>query len=227
MAFRFDAATDRLVYSAAGVPDPASVAGITMVMQTLVSVDRNEYSTMARLSASGSTSITFATMNDGLGGPGYYTSGGSIEHTLGFGAAGNYRKLAFTCASNAASVYAAVPDGATQVASGAVSGATAPNMVCLGGRSDTDTTEWFNGRLMCVRMWAAVLTQAQIEAEWASILAVRTANLYADWPLLTVGDLRDYSGNGRTLTAGSTAVVAEADPQIGDGSFLPFLLDAA
>lgn len=57
-----------------------------------------------------------------------------------------------------------------------------------------------------VREWTAALTQAQIQTEMFSSVAVKTTGLYMDCPL--VSDLLDDSGNGHDWT------------QVGSGSFV-------
>lgn len=210
MAVRFDAATDRIAYTGGGVPDPAS--GFTLCGWAYVSVDRNDFQTLARL-YDGGTTATLATSVDGLGGPNYFTGGGSVSAATGF-VVGEWRKVGFTATGTTGTVYVATPDGATEVDSGTVSGAAAPTSIALGGRSVAEAIEWWNGRLAYVRVWSAVLSQAEIETEWLSPTPVRTTSLWADWPLETHTDLTDHSGNGRHMVAGSTSTTTEDGPPI-------------
>lgn len=212
MAIRFNAATDRISYSGT-VPDPS--AGFTLLGWAYVAVDRDDFSTMARLHASSgaSTTATFASGSEGLGGPGYFTGGGSVTNGTGF-TVGAWRKVAISCTGTTGRCYVATDGGATEADSGTVGGAASPTGITLGGRSPVDGTEWFNGRLAYWRFYSAELTQVEIETEWASAVPVRTANLWADWPIETDSDLTDHSGNGRHLTAGSTAVTTEDGPPI-------------
>ncbi len=206
MAIRFDAATDRVTYSASSPPSPATA--LTITAWAFISVDRDDFSTFARLHSGATTVLTWATSSDGTSGPNYFTGGGTVTNATGF-AVGAWRKIAITCSGTTANSYIATPTGTTEVDSGTVS-TSAPTGITLGGRSSTDGTEWLNGRLAMVRVWSSVHTQAQIEAEWASVAPVITANLWADWPLTS--DLTDHSGNGRSLTAGSTATSTEDNP---------------
>jgi hypothetical protein len=66
----------------------------------------------------------------------------------------------------------------------------------------SDDTSWFNGSVAGVKVWTAALSQAEIEAEYASMTAVRTAGLRANWTF-SDGSGRDVSGNGRNLTGGA------------------------
>ncbi|HKS46368.1 MAG TPA: LamG-like jellyroll fold domain-containing protein [Amycolatopsis sp.] len=215
MSTRFDAATDRLSHTASSPPSPAT--SLTITAWAYVSVDRDDFSTFSRLhsSSGASTVLTWATSSDGTSGPNYFTGGGSVSNGTGF-VVGAWRKIAVSCSGTTATSYVATVGGSTEVDSGTVS-TSAPTGITLGGRSPTDATEWFNGRLAYVRVFGgtSVLTQAEIEAEWASTTPVRTADLWADWPLTDSTDLTDHSGNGHHLAAGSTAVSTEADPPLG------------
>lgn len=210
MAVRFDAATDRITYTGGGVPDPS--AGFTLSAWAYVSVDQNDFATIARL-YNGGTTATFATSSDGLGGPNYFTGGGTVSAATGL-APGEWRKVAITCIGTTGAVYVATPGGATEGDTGTVAGAAAPTSIALGGRSIAEATEWWNGRLSYVRVWSAVLSQVEIEAEWASTTPVRTSDLWADWPLEAHTDLTDHSGHGRHLVAGSTSTTTEDGPPL-------------
>jgi hypothetical protein len=212
MSTRFDAASDRISFSGSMF---AVGSGFTITAWAYVSVDTDANATFARLHASsgGSTIATWATGSDGLSGPNYFTGGGSVSNATNM-AVGAWRKIAISCSGTTGKSYVATVGGATEADSGTVSVGT-PDGITLGGRAPADSSEWFNGRLAYVRVWAAELTQTEIETEWASTTPVRTANLWANWPLTDSTDLTDHSGNGRTLSAGSTAVSTEADPPLG------------
>lgn len=74
--------------------------------------------------------------------------------------------------------------------------------------------EWCDVRLANVKVWDAVLTQAEIEAEQFTYRPRRLENLHAWWPLLpgATERLRDYSGNGKDLTAGGTLTDEDGPP---------------
>jgi hypothetical protein len=128
-------------------------------------------------------------------------------------AVGAWRKIAISCSGTTGKSYVNTIGGVTEVDSGTV-GVGTPDGITLGGRSSSDSSEPFNGRLAYVRVWTTELNQTQIEAEWASATPVITASLWASWPLTDSTDLTDHSGNGRSLTAGTTAVSTEADPPL-------------
>lgn len=89
--------------------------------------------------------------------------------------------------------------------------AIGPNtIVALGG--DTSALG-MNGRLAHWRLWEAALTVEELFRERQNIVAMRTANLWADWPLDT--DALDISGNARHLSEFGS-IVYEAGPPIGE-----------
>lgn len=63
--------------------------------------------------------------------------------------------------------------------------------------------EYLHGSMANFKQYDAVLTTPEIEAEWASWAAVRTLSLVRHYKFI-VPETTDYSGNGHTLTAGST-----------------------
>lgn len=214
-AVRYDAASDRVTWTGTA-PTPSS--GLTITYWAYVAVDRNDFSTMIRLhtSSGASTVINVATDSTGVL-PCVFTGGGSSTGPQNLPVA-DWARIAVTVTGSTSRVYVALgAAGATQLQDGTV-GASAGNSptsgYTLGGRSIDDPDEWYNGRLAHVRVWSAVLTQAEIESEWASATPVRTANLFADYPLADVTDLADHSGNARHLTAGSTAVTTEDGPPV-------------
>lgn len=71
--------------------------------------------------------------------------------------------------------------------------------------------EWLQGTMTGVKVWAAQLTAAEIEAERWSILPRRTVGLTAFYPLTDPSTV-DYSGNGNTLTSGGTPTHTDGPP---------------
>lgn len=212
MAVRFDAASDRISYSGA-LPDP--VDGFTATFWAYLSVDRDDFSTFLRLwaGAGSSTTITAQTIDNGIT-PGYFTAGGSVLSSTSL-SVGSWHRIAVTCGGTTANVYSAEgSEGITSAASGTVAGTANPTGITVGGRSPSDASEWFNGRIAHLKIWSRVLTQAQVEAEWRIPTPVVVTDLQAYWPLASAGDLTDHSGNGRHLVAGTTAVATEDDPPI-------------
>lgn len=215
MSLRADEANDRVSYTASPPPDPATA--LTVTFWARLRVDRDDFSTMMRLHASSgsSTRITVATSGSGTV-PAIYSPGntGGVVGTDAL-VVDQWRMIAVTVAGTGATdgrMYTRTVGGSTNVTTGQVSGGSTPDGITLFGRSASDSSEWFNGGLAHVRVWSAVLTQTEIEAEWNSATVVRTSNLWSAWSLAT--DLSDSSGNGRNLSAGLTALSVEDDPPI-------------
>lgn len=213
MSLRADEANDRASYTASPPPDPATA--ITITFWARLRVDRDDFSTMLRLhSSSGSTTrVTLATNSSGTV-PAIF-SPGNTSGIVGSDAlvVDQWRMIALTVAGTGATggrMYTRTVGGSTNVSTGQVSGGSTPDGITLFGRSVSDSSEWFNGGLAHVRVWSAVLTQSEIEAEWDSTTPVRASNLWSAWSLAT--DLTDSSGNGRNLSPGLTALTVEDDP---------------
>jgi hypothetical protein len=221
MAVRFDAATDQLALASA----PASTAAIT-VTAWAKNVEAIGNGTFLRLRAAG-TIASFTASSGGTNGPQLATTGGTAGPIVGGGSGslptGSWRRIAVTIngtgAGNCVVYWGDDVGGATVTASGSVA-TGAPTALSVGGRGGGDNTERWGGDLAYLRVWTAVLSQAAIEAEWTSPAPVTTANLWADWPLSADTDLTDHSGNGRHLSAGSTAVTTVSGPPVTSGATL-------
>ncbi|MGW0485785.1 fibronectin type III domain-containing protein [Nonomuraea sp. NPDC003214] len=86
-------------------------------------------------------------------------------------------------------------------------------------------TTGMNGCIAGVKIWTAKLSQAEIEAEYATMTPVRTAGLYANY-VLAGPSTADDSGNGRTLTGGTTATHEPGPPLDSDPPTTPANLRA-
>jgi hypothetical protein len=65
--------------------------------------------------------------------------------------------------------------------------------------------ENWNGEMAAVRLWNVKLSDAEADAEWRSLAAVRTSGLRGDWRLTAAASATtDSSGNSLTLTLGGT-----------------------
>lgn len=101
-----------------------------------------------------------------------------------------------------------------------------PNRLTWGNDS---ALSWCSGRFSCLKVWDAVLTQAELEHEKWSIRPKRWANIHLWCPARIATELFDLSGNGRTLTATGTLTTEDGPPvPWGSGSIiLPFAAAAA
>jgi hypothetical protein len=209
-AVRFDASTDGLSYAATG-PDPAAT-GYTVTFWAYMSVQQTADSAMFRYGGNNTSGTSTANIEASSGGvvPKVFTTGGTYASNLTMSVRAWYR-IAYTITTGGTGTfYTAAATGSVDVASGAA--ATTQRDLHTVGLSGDGSGEFWNGRIARVRVWSAALTQAQVVAEWASTTPVVTSGLWADWPLASASDLTDHSGNGRHLTAGSTAVTTEAGP---------------
>lgn len=70
------------------------------------------------------------------------------------------------------------------------------------------------GRIAYAKIWTAVLSQAEVQAEMYSIRPKRTENLYGFYPFFIGSSerVRDYSGNGNSLTENSTIEDGDSPP---------------
>src|SRR5690606_11748899 len=63
--------------------------------------------------------------------------------------------------------------------------------------------EWLNGRMAAVKIWTAALSANEIQAERDYTSPLRTSDLRAWYPF-EVAETTDHSGNGETLSGGSS-----------------------
>lgn len=206
MSVRFDALTD--AYTATTGLPPGNTFTVTFWLY--ISVDRDTYTGTFRLQAPGAE-VLIDTDTDGT----TLKVWDAANYAGGFGPFGisvaTWHKIGLTVNGASAVFYAAPAGSALTTAS--VSNFTPPNPptnLSVG----SDTGEYLNGRIAAFKMWSAALTATEVAAELAHFDPVRTANLLRCHPF-HVAETTDYSGNGNTLTAGSTAATTEADPPIG------------
>lgn len=210
-AVRFDADADVLVMPAAAVPSGSGAWTVAVWLR--LSADRNvptmlwsfdgifssswhaletdSSGTSLRVYETGTTAATIATLSIGVW---YFvvvrkTVGGTIKTYIG--------DEAF---------------GALSTAAGSVTNLTYAGDGYVGGSAYGDHLD---GRMWGMRVWDAELSDAEIDAEFASATgaAVRTTNRRAEWLLdddVTPGT--DSSGNGRTLTNTGGAWALETGP---------------
>lgn len=174
--------------------------------------DQNNNATYARFWIdTTTTTLTVATMPDGTT-PAVFTSGGTVT-ALVAPPLGEWWYLAVSVLGTTATLYAIAPDGTVSSLSGTISTNTGNGMT-LFGRHPAITDEPFIGSAAYVRAWQKDLTLAELQAERTHDTAVRTAQIWGDWPLDTADDLTDHSGQGHHLIAGTTALATVTGPTI-------------
>jgi len=205
MAVRFDATTDRYE-TTTGLPPTV----YTAMCWYYISVDRNAYSLLWELQYNGRTVINspYITASKAI----EVWDGNQFKMTLQ-GATVGWQRLALAVGTGGdATLYHGTATGALALSSTTTligSAATVDKLMI--GNDPLD--QWFNGRVAAYKMWNATLTQAEIEREFETYQPARTANLLRWHPFINA-ELVDYSGNGNTLTAGSTATATEDGPPI-------------
>lgn len=78
------------------------------------------------------------------------------------------------------------------------------------GRLTGASQDFFKGRIAHLRIWQAVLSQAEFEAEMVSATAVRATNLWGAYEFAADGN--DSSGHGYNLTQNGTDLSYVAGP---------------
>jgi Concanavalin A-like lectin/glucanases superfamily len=131
--------------------------------------------------------------------------------------------VAMTCAGTGANAQkgyvAAATETALTTASQTGEAAHTPSGLYF-GRHSLDSGEWLDGRIAAIKVWDAVLTQAELEQERWCYRPARTANLNLWAPMINpvvADNVTDFSGNGRNLTFTNIGAV-EDGPPIGWGA---------
>jgi Concanavalin A-like lectin/glucanases superfamily len=208
MAAVADAATDRV--SRATAPSLASITVMAWAKIGAVHAG-NLFHPIMRVEAGGGTALVLGYKGTNGRTPSLYSAASTTGIAGTEIALGTYQCVAATMAAGSAAIFSGTTPGTLAKVTGTVNTSGTPDTVTLFSRSPSDGSEWLEGTLAYVRMWTAVLSDAEIALESQATSAVRTANLWADWSLAAAA-LTDGSGNSRTLTAGSTALAAATDP---------------
>jgi hypothetical protein len=124
--------------------------------------------------------------------------------------AGVWRKVALVLNGTSATLYSANTGSALASVGTNTTTALTYSDLYIGAFNNATSGVWFNGRIANLKVYNAVLTLAEMEAELASWTAIRTANLMRHHKF-QVAETTDYSGNGNTLTGGTGATTA-GDP---------------
>ena len=197
MAIRIDAVSDYVIRSS-GLPnlDP-----ITVSLWAYVSVDRDAASDIIFFTDN-SSYITIGTSDDGTTLRIITPAGSATGSSL---SVATWYHLAFVHNGTSLTLYL---NGVSNVT---LTDSTTFTLAYFLLGSNT-TANWLNGRIAAIKVWNAALTQAEIQQEIYTIRPNRFADLYGWWPAFpgATERLADYSGNGRTWTAGGT--LTDEDP---------------
>jgi hypothetical protein len=210
-----DAATDRLTIASAPATGP-----ITFMAWVKLANTANTTNTIMRFDAGGGTALINALRSQV---PGMYSSSSTTGVVGTSISTGTWVCVACTRdAANAGQLFQGSTPGSLTKTTATVNSTGTPSSFNLFGRSSSDATDWFSGSMAYVRLWTAVLSDAEIATESQTLTsagtpAARTSGLWGSWPFAAAA-LTDVSGNGRNWTAGSTALTADTDPVLSTGA---------
>lgn len=206
-AISFDDQQDRLV-----VPNtawPTSTTNWTFASWVRIAVDRNEYSAFFTIEQPAGHSTEYnelVTTGDGTTLVLWdHSTGAAI--TLGQLTVGTWYFAAVSVGpGGAASAWLAPQGGTLTKRTGTVAVVDHVEMSYVGA-SNFAFTEFINGSMAMARLWNGVLSDAEIQAEFASPTPMRTSGLIADWRLAATSSVgADSSGlaHDLILNAGAT-----------------------
>lgn len=121
---------------------------------------------------------------------------------------GTWYHLCMTVAGTGAGQFLGYRDGSLVLTGNGSTGPTS-GKIWIGNNQDGD---YLNGDVCAVKIYAAVLTAAEIQQEMRQIAPVRTANLNTWLPLVDGSPTVDYSGNGYNMTSGGTLTFTSNPP---------------
>lgn len=212
MAARSDAATDRVTLSSAPSMATITIAGWARIE----AASAGSFNPIARFYTNSGDASSWIVGFKGANGrtPSVYSPGNTTGISAAEQTLSTYVYVAATLSGTSAQLlYGNTPGSLTKV-TGTVAASGTPDRLTFFGRSAADGSEWLNGTLAYWRIWTAVLSDSELAAESLAADPVRTSGLWADWDF-AVAALTDGSGNGRNLTAGSTALSSATDPTLG------------
>jgi hypothetical protein len=208
VAARSDAATDRVTVASAPAMTAITIAGWARIEAASAS----SFNPIARFHTLSGDATSWIVGFKGTNGrtPAVYSPGNTTGISAAEQTLSTYVYVAATLSGTAAQLlYGNTPGSLTKV-TGTVAASGTPDRIALFGRSAADGSEWLNGTLAYMRIWTAVLSDAEIAAESASATPVRTANAWSNWAFAAAA-LTDTVAS-RDLTAGSTALASATDP---------------
>jgi hypothetical protein len=197
---------------------------VTMVCWAKRRADRNTYSAIFTIEDSDAHSTEYnelITDSDGTTLVVYDHVTG-IVGTVGTLVADTWYKLAFVVTANAFKVYWGVEGtpGVTLAVSGTIANCSVVGLNGVGA-SNFLTTEWFDGCLSGLRVYNAELSWSEIELEFQSATAVRTADILGSWlpPAVTVPTVETAVIGDNLVNAlgGTPGYTLEAGPTLDAG----------
>jgi hypothetical protein len=196
-AVRFTTGTD-YYFNTAGM---IAVAPFTVAFWGKIVVDRNNFSTFCGFDLSTANQFLMETAVDGTNLALYHVN--STERLIGQLTVGTWYKIAYVVSGTTITCWRAAAGSA--VASAAAGSYTAFTPTTFDIGNCRRTNEFLNGSVAAVKIWAAALTQAELDAEFTQYDPIRVANLNRYYSFGWGPQTVDQSGNGRTLTQGAAA----------------------
>lgn len=211
MAVGFDAHADRLLNTSGSVPANNAAYTVTLWVKPQTGASGNPESLFY---SSGSGSAYALALNSGV--PTILDVGGGFVSRVTLGSAlsdGTWYFLAMRINGLTGTLSRGQENLAVSHASNTITAQSASFQIAVGG-SLFGTAMYPRAHMAFVRVWNAILSDAEIEAERQATSASRTANLTAEWPLVDAASkLTDVGPNGYSLTApGVGPWSSEADP---------------
>jgi concanavalin A-like lectin/glucanase superfamily protein len=216
MAVRFDASGDALSRTT-NVP---SRTACTMMGWVNLAVDRNSNSDAMALRQSGGTSNIFTIQTD--------VDGTSIQQfvastqgaTFGTYVVGQWMFVAITGNATPQAISYCRAASATSLSTSAAiaTASVTAAMISFGDRFPAGG-EFINGYMAVLKVFDAALTSTEILAESFTVQPVRQTNINSWFPLTSITQAADQSGNARNLTVGGTVTWDDQMPPIVNSVF--------
>ncbi len=204
MAVRTDASGDNLTRATGPTGD------YTLALWVRIVNDRNNYSMLASRDTGGDY-LQLGCDADGTSLSMYTDFDGGTTHAVTSLTVGNWHFAAYTqaVAGNGTAIpYYGTPGSALTAASSFTSGANTGTLYI----GNSGFGEWFDGRVANLMIWDRVLSAAELANQMRQYVPVSPDGLHLWAPLLRHTELVDFSGNGRTLTAGGTLTTEDGPP---------------
>lgn len=211
MSLRFDA-DGELLKTTTNLP---SITGFTMMAWGFISVDQAGHT--SSYAAFGQTSGAFfyeidaehpASVNVlGLWNGSSLVTGSTLPNSVWY-------HVAMVCDGTGAGNFRAYLNGVLDITHAGNASVTAQELT-FGERTSGTSGDGINGRLAAIKVYAGVLTAAEIANEMRYFMPVRTANLNTWLPCVDQASAnwgKDVSGNGYNMTVAGTLAFEDGPP---------------
>lgn len=192
-----------------------------------LNADRNSYSTVWDVGVNNSNLFGLQTETDGTTLETYDTNGSTGTHTAALTVGTWYYFAVNMNGVNGNWEYRAANTGTFTAGSWTSGSASVTATRLMLGESGFGT-EWGNIDIAAFKMWhGANLSTVQMHQESYLYLPQRSSNLTCFFPLVGQTLVTDYSGNGRTLTAGTGSSVVDGPPIVWGSAYPIVFLPSA